>query len=249
MKVTYSGPEAESVWVTGREEIDAHLVYLAAEIASINLTRQDKVVYGRVDMPLVVRFVPFEPDSVYEGALPVPPSRVSLRLDYRGGNTSFRFYSRVVGCDDRNRWLLLPPRAIRCTDRRIVHRHRVVGDPAFELRLKGPWQPSGPHVFSLLDLSSDGLAFLFHPRNRPLKRGTILSGTLRLPSGQKVPLLLRVAHLRKHGEQDDDTTWVAGVRFLNLSLDDRMRLARGISRWELVRSAGSAAPEPSEGEP
>lgn len=232
MEISTTGAE-RTVWLTSPAEIEPHLVFLAVEVGTVTVVVDQLVVQGRVLCPSIARFVPFAPDSDFDGLLPPPQSQVAVRVDYQAWDESYTFHTRVVGLDAQGHWLLMPPRAIERGDRRIVYRHRVMGDTSFRLRLEGPWQPKGEQPFALFDISTDGMAFLYDPSRNPMENGEILSGHVEVGDTLTLSILLRVAHTRLFKEGAPE--WVAGARYLDLGLEDRMNLARAITVWELKR--------------
>ena len=237
MEVTYAGGGNRTVWLTSPEEIEPHLVFLAVEVGVVSVSLEDCVVQGRVLVPTVARFIPFAPDPAYEGVLAPPSAQTSVRMDYQAWDDTYTFHTRIVGLNAQGHWLLMPPRSIERGDRRIVHRHRVAGDKAFELHLEGPWQPRGAQPFALYDISTDGIGFLYDPSRHPLDTGEILTGRVSVGDALDMAILLRVAHTRclKEGAPD----WLAGARYLDLGLAHRLELARNVTIWELKRQQRS----------
>lgn len=240
MEITYSGG-ARTVWLTSPSEIEAHLVFLAVEVGSVSLTLGQQVCQGRVLAPSIARLVPFEPDPIYGDILACPSSQMPVRLDYQAWDDSYSFHTRVVGVDAAGRWLLFPPRAVERADRRIVHRHMVLGDPSFRVFLEGPWLARELQPFAVYDISTDGVAFLYDPEWTPLASGDLLSGRLRIADRLDLPVLLRVAHTRRVPEAGSG--WVAGARYLDLNLENRLELTRTVTAWEMRNR--SPAPSPT----
>jgi hypothetical protein len=111
-----------------------------------------------------------------------------------------------------------------------VHRHDVLGDPAFELQLDGPWQPPGFRIFPLLDISTDGLGFLFDPFHTPATIHDVITARLLLPTAfRAMRLVLRVANLRPW--RPGVSRRVAGTRYVDLPLESRKMLALSLSVW------------------
>jgi hypothetical protein len=132
--------------------------------------------------------------------------------------------------DDEGRWLVQPPSAVSCSDRRLVHRHDVLGDPAFELQLDGPWQPPGFRAFPLVDVSTDGLGFLFDPFLTPIAIHDVITARLLLPTAfRAMRVVLRVANLRPW--RPGVSRRVAGTRYVDLPLESRKMLALSLSVW------------------
>ena len=232
MEIIYSGGDGGSLWMVDREEIDAHLVFLSVDVGEVSVTIDKKVIQGVVQTPSQHRLVPFVPDARFRGLVRPPAIRTPVRLDYVGPSDTYTFHSRVMDLDG-DRWLLCPPRAIERSDRRIVFRHLVMGHPDIQLKVEGSWLPRGPRPFPVYDISTDGLAFLFMPGRTPIGVHDIFSSTLVVASHFQAALTLHVAYTRRL--QADSPRSVAGVRFLDLPLEERMALARAVSVWELNR--------------
>ncbi len=216
------------------DQVSAHLVFLAVEVQQVTLDCEARSVQGRVQMPTADGHVPFVPDGQYGGHLERPLTGMPARLDYEVKGTSYSFTSPVAGVDPTGRWLVHPPGSIVCSDRRLVLRHATLGDPGFSLQLDGPWQPGGFRTFPLLDISTDGMGFLFHQHRTPLHEGDLLGGRLIFPACQQaLCTVLRVANVRPF--RPGSARMAAGARFVDLSLDDRMALARSVRTWETHR--------------
>ncbi len=218
-------------WLQDPDRIAAHTVYLAADIRKVALTTEARTLHGRVDMPTDHELLPFLPDPAYGGHVELPLRGMPARLEYGHNEVSYAFDATMAGVDERGRWLITPPRLVECSDRRLVHRHSALGDPAFELELDGPWQPPGFRTFSLLDISTDGLGFIFHPYRTPLNIGEVLEASLLLPTTfMPMDLVLRVANIRSF--RTGSIRRVAGARYVDLLLEDRRTLALSLSVWD-----------------
>ncbi len=220
--------------VQGRDRIAAHLVFVAAEVASVALTTEGRTLRGTLAMPNHGRLVPFVPHRDYGDGLELPLRGMPASLAYTAHEVSYGFGTTMAGVDETGRWLMQPPETIDATDRRLLHRHPVLGDPAFSLELNGSWQPPGFRPFSALDISADGLGVLFDPHRTPMAPHDLVSARLLLPTAFTfMHLLLRVANVRPVSRH----AWLraAGTRFVDLRMEHRRALALSISAWEQGR--------------
>jgi hypothetical protein len=212
------------------DRIAAHLVFLAAEVPEVTLETEARRIQGRMDMPNTARLLPFSPHPAYGAGIEGPLRGMPARLEYAAYGVTYAFDSVMAGVDAEGRWLIQPPSAVSCSDRRLVHRHEVLGDPAFELQLDGPWQPPGFRGFPLLDVSTDGLSFLFDPFRTPISIHDIIEARLLLPTMfRAMRLVVRVANLRPW--RPGVSRRVAGTRYVDLPLENRKMLALSLSVW------------------
>ncbi|MFH1468484.1 MAG: hypothetical protein ABIO70_29105 [Pseudomonadota bacterium] len=212
------------------DRIAAHIVFMAAEIQEITLETEARRIQGRMDMPNTDRLLPFSPHPAYGSGIEGPLRGMPARLEYAAYGVTYAFDSLMAGVDAEGRWLVQPPHAVSCSDRRLVHRHEVLGDPAFELQLDGPWQPPGFRTFPLLDVSTDGLGFLFDPFRTPIAINEVVEARLLLPTAfRAMRLILRVANLRPW--RPGIGRRAAGTRYMDLPLESRKTLALSLSVW------------------
>ncbi len=220
----------QGAWLTDPDRVAAHLVFLATEIDEVSLTTEGRTLQGHTEMPSYERQVPFIPNPAYGEKIEKPLRGMPCTLSYGAHDVSYRFESTMAGVDDKGRWLVNPPAIITPSDRRLVHRYPTLGDPAFELELDGAWQPPGFRVFSLLDISTDGLGVVFDPYRTPLQPNEVVQARLLLPNAFTfMSLLLRVANVRPF--RKGSNLRAAGTRFVDLPLERRKSLALSISVW------------------
>jgi hypothetical protein len=218
-------------WLTDPDRVSAHLVFLGTEVTDVALTTEGRTLHGGADMPSYERQIPFTPHDAYGGQLELPLQGMPARLEYAAHGVSYRFDATMAGVDERGRWLVNAPARIETTDRRLVHRHSTLGDPAFELELDGAWQPPGFRIFSLLDISTDGLGVVFDPYRTPMKPGDLVSSRLLLPTAFTfMQVVLRVANVRPF--RSGSNLRAAGTRFVDLPIERRKTLALSISVWQ-----------------
>jgi hypothetical protein len=220
-----------SRWLTAPDRVAAHLLYMSTETTEVALTTEGRTVQGAVDMPTYERLLPFAPHAAYGGKLEKPLRGMPAKLEYMARGTTYSFESVMAGTDEAGRWLVETPNRIQTSDRRLVHRHETLGDSAFELELEGSWEPPGFRVFSLLDISTDGLGVVFDPYRTPMNPNDIIEARLLLPTAFTfMKLLLRVANVRAF--RKGSHLRAAGTRFVDLPLARRKTLALSISVWQ-----------------
>ncbi len=218
-------------WLTDPDRVSAHLVFLGTEVTDVALTTEGRTLHGGADMPSYERLVPFQPHQAYGDRLEKPLRGMPAKLEYSAHGVSYSFESTMAGVDERGRWLVNTPSRIQAADRRLIHRHSTLGDPAFELELDGPWHPIGFRTFSLLDISTDGLGVVFDPYRTPMTPGALVEARLLLPTAFTfMQLLLRVANVRPF--RKGSSLRAAGTRFVDLPLERRKALALSISVWQ-----------------
>ena len=213
--------------------VASHLVYLASQVVNVALRAGRDTIHGRVGAPDKDHLLPFTPHEAYSGRLGRLARLGQLKMVYEAHGTSYAFRTRVARVDSANRWWLHPPTCVDCTDRRLVHRHQVLGHPAMNLRLHGPWQPPGFRSFPMMDISTDGVGFLFDSIHTPMEEGILLQALIGLPGIPVMRCLLKLSNVRSF--RPGSRRLAAGARYLNLSLDKRMELAQSIRVWEQKR--------------
>lgn len=230
-KVAHTQLPDPGPWLTDPDRVSAHLVFLATEVSDVALTTEGRTVHGATDMPSYERLVPFHPNRAYDGRLERPLRGMPAKLEYSAHDVSYSFESTMAGVDEDGRWMVETPSRIQTADRRLVHRHSTLGDPAFELELDGPWHPTGFRTFSLLDISTDGLGVVFDPYRTPLVPNDLVEARLLLPTSFTfMQLLLRVANVRPF--RAGSTLRACGTRFVDLPMAQRKSLALSISVWQ-----------------
>ncbi len=218
-------------WLTDPDRVAAHLVFLATEVTEVSLSTEGRTLQGQAEMPSYQRLVPFCPDPAYGERLEKPLAGMPCTLTYSAHDVSYRFESTMAGVDEQGRWLIHPPARVQPSDRRLVHRYPTLGDPAFELELDGDWQPPGFRIFSLLDISTDGLGVVFDPYRTPMNPNDVVQARLLLPNAFTfMTMLLRVANVRAF--RQGSHLRAAGTRFVDLPLERRKSLALSISVWQ-----------------
>ncbi len=215
------------LWLTRPEDVQAHLMYAAAEIATCVVTVGGLQVHGSIAPPAQGGGVPFVVDHRLQDIVDVPPSGRAVRVDYEGGTDRYTFYSEMVGTDQLRRWVLAPPRTVQRTDRRMVARHRVMGHDGFALIMEAG---STIRTFEVVDISNAGLAFLYKASDVNLREGQAVRGHVEIPGLDAMPVRLEVRNVRSAPTQKGFR--IAGMRFVELARPERMAIAGALAAWK-----------------
>ena len=214
------------LWLTRPEDVQAHLMYAAAEIASCVITVGGLQVHGSLAPP-DMGGVPFVVDSRLQDIVETPPTGRAVRVDYEGGTDRYTFYSEMVGTDMLRRWVLAEPRTVQRTDRRMVARHRVIGQDGFNVIVESG---STIRTFEIMDVSNAGLAFVYKSSELSIKEGHEVMGHVEIPGLDALPLRMEVRNIRSAPSQRGYR--IAGVRFVELARPERMAIAGALAAWK-----------------
>ena len=224
---------ASDRWFSGQADLNAHLIFLATSIRQVSLSMEGDVLQGRVGMPTAQGLLPFHLHVMYGDRASVPGAGARVRLDYEGYGVKYSFRTRVARAAPGEPWMLRFPRTVECSDRRLVHRYRVVDQPGFRLWVRGMWRADRGRAYPLVDMSGEGLGFFFHPMEAPLERGSLLSAELEVPELEVPPVLMRVTNLRP--DERHPPGQIAGARFLDFGPAERRAMVLALSLWEQRR--------------
>lgn len=216
------------LWLTRPTDIQAHLIFAAAEIPSAILTVAGVQVHGRLSPPDTEGHVAFVVDGNLQGLVKTPKSGDTVRVEYEGPDDAYSFFTSMSSTDLLKRWLLATPGTIERTHQRLVSRTKVAGDSSFSLTLDG--SDTAPYT-PLQDISNNGLSFTVGTRDLKAKTNQILNGTVTVPSITPMSLSMEIRHVRP--KAGDKSRNVVGVRFSNISLAERTALSKAISAWKL----------------
>ena len=212
---------------------EALVAYLAEEVGQAVLTLRGYALPGLLGACLGTGGMLFHVDpDVVPNPMQPRPGEVA-RLDYRSQDVWTWFDTQVLQSTG-GQYRLAPPPARGQDCRRLVPRHKPQGDKAFDLRLlaKGFARDAGDG--KLLDVSTDGLGFLFWPHLAGVELGQKMRARLTLPGGLMLPVWLRVVNQRPAFK--NASRQVAGARFLGMSIEERLDLAMSLHLWERRRS-------------
>jgi hypothetical protein len=218
------------LWLTRPEDVQAHLMYAAAEIASCVITVNGLQVHGSIAPPESSGDIPFMVDPRLQDLVEIPATGRAVRVDYEGGTDRYTFYSEMVGTDILHRWVLAPPRTVQRTDRRIVARHRVMGHDGFHILME---VGNTIRSFEITDISNAGLAFLYQSSDASLREGHSVEGHVEIPGLDPVPVRLEVRNIRKSPGKRGYR--IAGLRFIELARPERMAIAGALAAWKHQR--------------
>ena len=215
------------LWLTQPDDVQAHLMYAAAEIATCVITVGGLQVHGSMAPPETGGGVPFVVDPKLQDIVEVPPTGRAVRVDYEGGTDRYTFYSEMVGTDMLRRWVLAPPRTVQRTDRRMVARHRVVGHDGFTVTLEAG---KTIRAFEIIDISNAGLAFLYKSADFKLREGQALEGHIEVPGLEAMAVQFEVRNVRTAPSQKGYR--ITGLRFVDLARPERMAIAGALAAWK-----------------
>ena len=215
------------LWLTRPSEIQAHLIYAAAEIPSAILTVAGTQIHGRLSPPDSEGHVAFVVDGNLQGLIKTPDNGATVKVEYEGSEDAYSFFTSMTSTDLLKRWILSAPRTIERKHQRLVARHYVAGQIGFSLSLEtGGGVPPTP----IQDISNSGLSFTLGVRDFKTKIGQTLNGTLTVPGVTPMNLQMEVRHIRS--KSGDKSRNIIGVRFTNMSMAERTALSRALSAWK-----------------
>ncbi len=214
------------LWLTRPEDVQAHLMYAAAEIASCVITVGGLQVHGSIAPPADSGGVPFVVDARLQDIVDTPPTGRAVRVDYEGGTDRYTFYSEMIGTDVLHRWVLAPPRTVQRSDRRMVARHRVIGHDGFNVIMESG---STIRTFEVMDISNAGVAFLYKSKELSLREGHVVGARVEIPGLDAMPVKMEVRNIRSAPSQRGYK--IAGVRFVELARPERMAIAGALAAW------------------
>jgi len=219
------------------EVMEAHFSYVTAFVREVSVSFGGEHIQGRLGPAEAAGLLSFRPHAAYRGRVVTPTEGKRIRVDYESSGIPYTFRSRIARLVDSGAWALRRPHFIERLDRRAHHRHTVQGSAAFELTLRGCWEGAEARAYAPVDISAEGIAFRFSPREIPIDEGTLLGGELLLPEVGRHPVLLRVANIRTprrvgglpNGEPGER---IAGGLLVDCSLSDRRLVTLSLSLWQ-----------------
>ena len=219
-------------WLTRRDDVVAHLFYAAAEIGAAELELGNRREPGSLSFPSpdTGTFSFFANES--ENDHVAPEVGKVVRLLYGREDAHYSFLTEVVEVAAGNRWRLSFPRTIERNQQRLVERHRVVSLGGYRTRLD--MGSDGWLSLPLYDLSAGGLSFVFDPEQYAIQTGNALAGSLIIPSGSRIPILVEVRHIRT--APNVTAKKLCGCRFVGLAASDHATLARSLAEWRQRRT-------------
>lgn len=223
---TMASGRSATMWLTREKDVVAHLFFAAAEIGDVQVDMAGSSISGTISFPAVE----LREFSFYLGAEPLdqvlpPQPGTVVRVRYFRGEAAYSFLTAVTDISDARRWRLEFPRTIERNDRRIAPRRRVMAGGGFRIRLD--MGDGVMRTLPLFDLSAAGAGIIFNPSQHAFVIGHSLSGSLVLPGGAAVPVLVEISNLRDLPGGDGEK--VAGCRFVGLAASDHGTLVRAMA--------------------
>ena len=210
-----------ALYLTRPQDVNAHLIYAAAEIGAAVLTVHGRQIHGQIGTPdPETGQVPFAIDRSLRDLVEAPPPGRAVRITYEHADSAFAFYTEVDGSDVFKCWILQQPRTVERTDRRLVFRHQVDGEEGFSVL-------HGAEEFALRDVSSAGISFDFRAESG-VAVGDRMDVELHMPGQSAVPVTLEVRNCRA-GTGD---LHIAGACFVGISHLERAAIARSLAVWK-----------------
>ncbi len=216
-----------ALYLTRSEDVSAHLIFAAAEIGHVVVSVGPLQVHGTISPPDPrTGQIYFSVDARLEDLVEVPSTGRSVRVNYEHEDSAYAFYSEMEGTDIMKRWVLQAPRTVERSDRRLVYRHRVQGDPEFSVQVE---TPSGSVAFPLFDVSSAGLSFTYSGSSFAARVGERFSARVYLP-GRAQPMSL-VLEIRNQRPMRDGGR-ITGCRFVAMNAAERTQIAQALAVWK-----------------
>jgi len=220
--------------LTREKDVIAHLFFAAAEIGVIELEVGGTRVSGAMTFPVVeTRSFSFIPHEGTAAAPAKPREGQVVRVFYGREGSTYEYLTAITDCSNPQRWQLEFPRTIERNQARIAARHRVEGQTSRGYSVRIDFGTGDPQVFSLFDLSTAGLGFVFSPAALSLQTERALAGNLTLPGNTVIPLLLEIRSIRPLSEGSGQQ--VCGCRFIGISSTDQALLAQALAEWKAIR--------------
>ena len=211
-------------WLTTREDVIAHLYFVAAEIGAVDVEVGGRAVSGSVSFPSPESST-FSFFATAGAEVTAPDEGAVVRVAYRRGESEYAFLTEVSESGTGGRWRLAFPRTIERSERRIVARHRVLAVGGFRIRID---TGEGTMVaLPLVDLSTAGLSFVYEDGEIDFEVGRSRAASILMPSGTSIPVLIEVRNLR--AAEDLPGQRVVGCRFVGLSAQDHVVLAQTLA--------------------
>ncbi len=212
-----------------KEELDAHLAYLAEGIRMAIMRVEGRCMPGRVELSAANGELFFHPQTAWPHEL---PAGAGVLLEYEGHQVDYSFGTVLLASPPDGRFKLALPMRIKRKPARLVHRYMARRQRVFRLRMRGPWtERESLTSFELTDISTDGLGFIFLPSTTPIEVGQQLGGELDLPGECNLELQLVVRNTRPLFPGAG--VRIAGARFLDIVLLDRLILAAALRTWAM----------------
>lgn len=236
MSTTTSRDNSRNIpqWLTREKDVIAHLYFAAAEIGVVEVEVGGVTLSGAITYPAVESrsfgFIPHEgtgteAPEIQEGQV--------VRVFYGCEGSTYDYLTAISDGANSRRWQLEFPRTIERNQARIVRRHRThsVAGRSYHLRIDLGGEK--PAVFSLFDLSTAGMGFIFSPADHEFHIGRAMAGNLCLPGNTTIPVLIEARSLRSLASGGGQE--VCGCRFIGIATADQSVLAQALADWRDIR--------------
>ncbi len=216
----------------GRPEQHALAAYLVEAVGQAILTHRDLAMPGILGLCKRTGSLTFAPDRDVAHKPLQPCAGDAVRVDFLRCGSWAWLEGEVRDSDRLGRWRLGPPRVVVLDSRRLVPRMRPGSDDSFQFRPRGRRRGLAGR-FPVEDISVAGLGFLHWPHLDHVEPGQRIDGRLSLPGGLQLAVGLEVKDSRPL--RTEGMRWVAGARFVGMSLEERLEVAMTLNIWERRR--------------
>ena len=221
-----------ALYLTRPQDVQAHLIFAAAEIGEAILTLQGRQIYGTLGSPDPESGrVRFAVDHQLADLVGRPEAGRAVRVTYEHRDSAYAFFSEIEATEGPLAWVLQLPSTVERTDRRLVSRYDVSGERGFEVIIA---EGDTLKAYKLGDISSAGLAFHFEPRAGAFQVAQRYGAELRLPGSAPIDVTLEIRNSRPCR---DGAGHIAGASFVRLGAVERSRIAKALAAWRQRKRA------------
>jgi hypothetical protein len=225
-----------ALYLTRPQDVHAHLIFAAMEIGEAVLSVQGRQIYGVLGAPDPESSrVPFTVDPLLEELVEMPEPGRAVRVSYEYRDSAYAFFSEIEGAGfgGPRGWVLQLPRTVERTDRRLVSRYEVTGEPGFSLELD---LGEGWSSYALMDISSAGMAFFFEAG----QGGAFMTGRrfdARIVIDRQPPIAVEL-EIRNTRPRPGGGGQIAGGSLVRLGPIERSQISRQLSEWRRKKRGG-----------
>ncbi len=220
-----------ALYLTRPQDVQAHLIFAAAEIGEAILTLQGRQIYGTLGSPDPESGrVRFAVDHQLADLVGRPEAGRAVRVTYEHRDSAYAFFSEIEATEGPLAWVLQLPSTVERTDRRLVSRYDVSGERGFEVTIA---EGDTFKTHKLGDISSAGLAFRFDPRAGAFQVAQRYGAELRLPGSAPIDVTLEIRNSRPCHSGGH----IAGASFVRLGAVERSRIAKALAAWRQRKRA------------
>jgi hypothetical protein len=222
MSATASAQSMHGDALNRRSDVLAHLAFASQAIGSAEVDLGEGTLPVRLGMPdPVTGSFALELDlSPLQG----PAPGATVRVRYARADDCYGFLTSVLRLEGPQRWVLRPPAVVERIQRRRTPRVALQAGDGFDLCVVAPGY--GARVVLLRDLSVAGLSFEVPDNWAALFVGQRLAGTVGLPGGERLPVVIRLRNIR--GSNSGGAP-VVGASIEELVAEHRVTLRRALN--------------------